>query len=340
MEKISVILPCFNVEKYFERCISSLLKQSYKNLEIIIVNDGSTDNTLKIARNYLKIDNRIIIIDQDNKGVSFARNVGIDRSSGDYIIFIDPDDYVHEDFVKSLYERLIETNSDLSICGHTKVYDNLSYKKSRVSSSVFVGDDMLKEYFIGESTLTVLMCDKIFKSSIIKENKIYCPIEITSGQDQVFILEYLLYSNKVSTIDNNCYYYYQRIGSKSKRYEYYIFERTLIKIEYLKGLLLKKGVYDKFEKYYKIRLYMNLFSQGFLLYKYSFDNNFKNTFKKLKEDSVKYINKNKLSILWDILFFTKLNIKEKIACFIIYYLPSYFVKMLYKMYLYIQQKGD
>lgn len=333
MEKISVILPCYNVERYIEKCILSLIKQSYEHLEIIIVNDGSTDDTLKIIQKYSNIDDRIIVIDQNNQGVSVARNIGSDKSSGSYIIFIDPDDYVNEEFVKSLYERLLQTSSDMAICGHTKVYDNLSDVKSKVSKKIFIGDEIIKEYFIGESTLTVLMCDKIFKSNIIKENKIYCPVEVTSGQDQVFILNYLLYCKSVSTIDNNYYYYYQRIGSKSKRYEYYIFERTITKLRYLRELLAEKGLYDKFEKYYKNRLYMNLFSQGFLLYEYNFDGNFKSIFKKLKQDSMKYINKNKFSMFWDIIFLTKLNLKEKIACFVVYYLPNIFIKILYKIYL-------
>lgn len=336
MEKISVILPSYNVEKYIDKCILSLLKQSYKDLEIIIVNDGSTDRTLEASKSYLNVDKRVIVIDQENKGVSVARNTAIDKASGSYMIFIDPDDYVHEDFVKSLYERLIETNSDLAVCGHTKTYDELPESKSKTSKSVFKGDDIFKEYFIGESTFTILMCDKIFKSKIIKENKIYCPVEVTSGQDQVFILEYLAHSNSVSTIDNNYYYYYQRVGSKSKRYEYYIFERTITKLEYLKKILKENSFYEKFKNYFKIRLYMNLFSQGLLLYRYNLDENFKTTFKKLKKDSVKYINKDKFSMFWDIMFYAKLNIRERIACFVIYYLPIFCVKLLYRKYLSMQ----
>ncbi|GAA0768001.1 glycosyltransferase [Clostridium subterminale] len=333
MEKISVILPSYNVEKYIGKCIDSLINQSYENIEIIIVNDGSTDRTLEVAKEYSKVDSRINIINQENKGVSCARNNAIKKSTGSYIIFIDPDDYLHEDFVKSLYDRLVESNSDLTICGHTKVYDNLYKTKSKTSKTIFKGDEIFKEYFIGESTLTVLMCDKIFKSKIIKENNIYCPEEVTSGQDQVFILEYLVYCNSVSTIDNNYYYYYQRVGSKSKRYEYHIFERTITKLEYLKRILVENSLYDKFERYFKIRLYMNLFSQGLLLYTYNFEKNFKSTFKILKKDSVRYINKNRFSMLLDILLLSKLNIKEKIACFTIYYLPSFFVELLYKKYL-------
>ncbi|MGG1634057.1 glycosyltransferase family 2 protein [Paenibacillus sp. NRS-1760] len=339
MEKISVILPSYNVEKYIGKCLESLLKQSYNNLEIIIVNDGSTDGTLEIAKEFLNIDKRLIVTNQDNQGVSIARNNAINLSTGEYIIFVDPDDYVHEDFVKSLYESLIQNKSDLAICGHTKVYDDLTEVKSKTSRSLFTDDVIFEEYFIGESTLTVLMCDKIFKSNIIKENNIHCPIEVTSGQDQVFILEYLLYCNSVSTVDNNYYYYYQRIGSKSKRYEYYIFERTIIKLEYLKDLLKKHKLYDKFEGYFKIRLYMNLFSQGLLLYRYDSKENFKSKFRKLLDDSVKYINKSRLSILLDIVLFSKLNIKEKVSCFVIYFFPSVFVKFLYKTYLNMQLKG-
>ena len=102
--KISIIVPIYNVEKYLERCINSLINQTYKNIEIILVNDGSTDNSLIICEKYKNIDSRIILVNKENGGLSDARNVGIDNSSGNYITFIDSDDYIDDDYVYTLYK--------------------------------------------------------------------------------------------------------------------------------------------------------------------------------------------------------------------------------------------
>ena len=104
---ISVVIPVYNVEQYLPKCIESIMNQTYKNLEIILVNDGSTDGSQKICEEYKSIDNRIKIINKENGGLSDARNVGIDNSSGNYITFIDSDDYIDDDYVYTLYKSLI-----------------------------------------------------------------------------------------------------------------------------------------------------------------------------------------------------------------------------------------
>lgn len=332
MNMISFIVPCYNVEQYLKKCIISLKNQSYKNIEIIIINDGSEDKTLQIATQ-LDDDERIILLDQVNQGVSEARNNGIRQSKGDYIIFIDPDDYVHEDFSKALLDDLLKTQADLCVCGHTKVFDNGFKIKSSSTNELFSNDKIIEQYFIGESTLTVLTCDKIFRADIIRENKIFFPKVVTSGQDQVFILNYLMYCQTVSTIKNNYYYYYQRIGSKSKRYEYDIFKKTLIKLDIIKKILYSNNIFNNYQRFYEIRLYMNLFSQGFLLYQYSSKDTFKIQFKQMKRDSINFINKPIINQITDVLFKSKLNIKERAICFIIYFMPIQIIKIVYKVYL-------
>ena len=118
MEKdlISVIVPVYNIEKYLPRCIDSILDQTYKNWEAIFVNDGSTDNSLKILEEYKKSDGRIKIIDKKNAGSGAARNDGIETSKGKYIAFLDSDDWYEEDFLEKLYNNLIENSSDVSMC--------------------------------------------------------------------------------------------------------------------------------------------------------------------------------------------------------------------------------
>ena len=101
---ISIIVPIYRVEEYLDKCLSSIINQTYKNLEIILVNDGSDDNSIKIAKKYAKKDERIKIIEEDNKGLSCARNTGINASTGKYITFVDSDDFIEENYIEVLYK--------------------------------------------------------------------------------------------------------------------------------------------------------------------------------------------------------------------------------------------
>ena len=109
-DKITIILPCYNAEKFLEKCLHALINQSYSNIEIIAINDGSTDKTLEILYKYSKLDPRIIVISKKNTGVSDCRNIGIKKATGKYIMFADSDDYFEQDAVENLYKTLIENN--------------------------------------------------------------------------------------------------------------------------------------------------------------------------------------------------------------------------------------
>ncbi len=174
---ISVILPVFNEEAYIERAVKSILVQTYQNIEIIIVNDGSTDCTEKICQKLLKKDKRILLINKDkNEGVSSARNRGIQSASGKYLAFLDADDYCKADYIKKMYECLIRDNSDLCVCGYYSVFPNqrkavtyneikekyLKYSREEAESALIKG-------YIGYH-----LWGKLYKTEIIK--KIICPL--------------------------------------------------------------------------------------------------------------------------------------------------------------------
>ena len=127
---ISIIVPCYNTKDYIEQCLDSLIHQSYKNLEIILVNDGSTDDTDAKIQPYLS-DDRIRYIIQENKGLSGARNTGLDIMKGEYVCFVDSDDFLHKDYVKTLYENLIKTGAGISICDFLLYYDDVPPPPSR-----------------------------------------------------------------------------------------------------------------------------------------------------------------------------------------------------------------
>ena len=120
MELITVIVPIYNSEYYLEECLDSLQRQSYQNIEIILINDGSTDGSADICRRYCEGDSRFVLIEQNNKGLPLARNAGLDIASGDYICFVDSDDYVDEKFIEILYQNIKAFCADISICGYIK----------------------------------------------------------------------------------------------------------------------------------------------------------------------------------------------------------------------------
>ena len=124
---ISIVIPIYNVDKYLKKCIESVLNQTYSNLEIILVDDGSPDNCPQICDEYRKKDSRIKVIHKENGGLSDARNVGIDHAKGEYITFIDSDDYVANDYIEYLYNLIVKYGVDISCCSHLVVYNNGQY---------------------------------------------------------------------------------------------------------------------------------------------------------------------------------------------------------------------
>lgn len=138
---ISVIIPIYNVEKYLEKCIKSVINQTYTNIEIILVNDGSTDKCACICEKYKKIDSRIVIINKENGGLSDARNVGIDVSKGEYLAFIDSDDYVSEDYLEYLYKIICENKVDISVCDFCEVYENENLVNKEEENNIKIFND-------------------------------------------------------------------------------------------------------------------------------------------------------------------------------------------------------
>ena len=120
-KKISVIIPVYNTSKLLRRCLDSVINQTYKNLEIILINDGSTDDSLSICKEYSQNDSRIILIDKENEGGGKARNAGLDRATGDYIAFVDSDDYIDPDMYSVLMNNLKTSEADISTCGRIVV---------------------------------------------------------------------------------------------------------------------------------------------------------------------------------------------------------------------------
>lgn len=218
MPKISVIVPVYNVEKYVHRCIDSIINQTYKDIEIILVDDGSTDKSGEICDDYAKLDTRIKVIHKKNGGLSDARNIGIENSTGEYISFVDSDDYIHYDMIKCLYINIKEYKANISICGYEKTYcDNMKnigavelkdiQCLNNVEAIHLLFDENLDSNFV--VAWGKLYQRKLFKDIIYPINKIH---------EDEFTTYKLLYTSKKIVYDSTqLYYYYQRNDSIMNR---------------------------------------------------------------------------------------------------------------------------
>lgn len=208
---ISIIVPVYNVEKYINRCLESILKQSYKNIEVLLINDGSQDNSAKICEDIAALDSRIKVIHQDNKGVSSARNKGLDISKGEYITFIDSDDWVDRDGIECLYRNLKKTESDLAIYSFIQEYENKKNINVKLTESIEVmnREDTIK-FIFNDNRCQGFIWNKLYKSKIINSEmkKIRFNEKITVLEDLYFNIEYMIRCNKAVYIDSQKYHYY------------------------------------------------------------------------------------------------------------------------------------
>ena len=209
-EKISVIIPIYNVEEYLDKCIKSIINQSYRNLEIILVNDGSTDNSLSICNRYKKNDNRIILINKKNGGLSSARNAGMEVATGQYISFIDGDDYIDLDMYESIYKIIELKKPDIVEVGVNYIYkDRVDYMKER---ELTVNNIKALEYFLNRNEIFKAMaCNKVYKKEVLKKIKFK---EGYIHEDAFFTYKVFLNAKKISHLGLSKYnYVQQREGS-------------------------------------------------------------------------------------------------------------------------------
>ena len=201
-EKISIIIPIYNSSKYLSKCLESVINQTYKNIEILLLNDGSKDNSMEICEYYSNKDKRIRIFNNSNKGVSYTRNYGIDQSTGVYITFVDSDDIIIENFIEILYKSLKKFNEDCSICKMSKKINKI--KNNLKPPKVYNKDKIFKNLF-GE--FGGFLCNKMYKKNIIKNNNIYLNEKIGMSEDIIFNLDYFKYCNKVVFNYDEEYFY-------------------------------------------------------------------------------------------------------------------------------------
>lgn len=210
---ISIIVPIYKVEKYLEKCVHTITSQTYKNLEIILVDDGSPDNCPVLCEALAKTDKRIKVIHKTNGGLSDARNVGFEHSSGDFIAFIDSDDFININYIETLYNNLIKTNADMSICNYQDVYEDQEIDITEKSNSevlVFDSTNKFEQLFGTHRVNFITAWGKLYKREIF--DKIKYPIH-KIHEDEFVCHHILSLCNKVCFSDVKYYYYLQRQNS-------------------------------------------------------------------------------------------------------------------------------
>lgn len=209
-EKISVIVPVYNVEKYLQKCLDSIIGQTYRNLEIILVNDGATDSSKEICERYVLNDSRVQLITQKNQGLSAARNTGFAASSGEYVIFIDSDDYIADTMLEVLKNNIVKYDADMATCGICNVFQNYEEVLCR-EKKIYACDNIeaYKEILIGERVPGSICC-KLLKRDSIKE--IGFPVN-RHYEDAFYHIELMQRIKKVCIDTEPLYYYVHRSES-------------------------------------------------------------------------------------------------------------------------------
>lgn len=252
MKKISVIIPVYNVEKYLKQCLDSVLCQTYKNLEILLVDDGSTDNSGSICDDIAKMDSRIKVIHKENGGLSSARNAGLDLAIGDYIAFVDSDDYLDLSTFENCIAKLLETDADVCMFSHFTT--DGQYEKAHklpLDKEIYQREELktnIVPLFIGqkngnEEPLLGFVCRQIFKRNAIGELRFRSERDYYA-EDVVFDLEFYTKANKMCVINKPLYYYRYVETSLSNRYREGLFEKLLRLIAFKQEIIEKHKITD------------------------------------------------------------------------------------------------
>ncbi|ENQ3078069.1 glycosyltransferase [Bacillus sp. WLY-B-L8] len=247
--KVSVIIPVYNAGKYITQCVESLLNQTLQQCEFIFINDGSKDNSREVIESYKELDHRIILINQENQGVSIARNKGLSVATGEYVGFVDADDYIEREMYEILYNSAKQDDCDVVISningemeGH-KVAIKYPFPVDTVLKNEYIDQELLP-YFLKTDHLNTAV-NKIYKNKIINENDVKFPEKVTLGEDGMFNIEFFSNATSMKYINYAGYHYREVTGSAT---------RNIVEKDYFKRALevytmeLPRVYIDKIDK--------------------------------------------------------------------------------------------
>lgn len=334
MNKFSIIVPTYNIKKkFFEECINSIKNQTYKNFEVIIVDDGSEEEFNIEYNKIIKDDERFYIIKQKNSGVSVARNNGIKRCTGDYLIFIDADDYIENDLLEKMMKLIIKYNDcDVIIfenygwSNNDKEYVKLlereeieSLIKKLMDENNWLGDKYNLKHFGS-------VCNKCYKVEYLKNNKIELVPKIKYSEDVLYSIKALFLSDNIIYTNYPLYHYRIYGESTFDRYNEKADANFLDFIIKLKELLIELGIYDKMYQAYLIKVYTS--------YQFVMTLKFFNKNNKIEDNRNCWIRFNNNKFIKEMILKinkSNLNLKGKIVIFFAKYDLYFFIKFIYSL---------
>lgn len=275
--QVSVIIPVYNKEKFISACIKSIQNQSYKNLEIILVNDGSLDDSGQLCEQEKEKDERIIVIHQKNKGVSVARQMGVKEATGDYVMFIDGDDWIEQNCIEVMLYELLCNNVDCVCCGYVREHNGKKFE-----THLFDGDRLFrgKEYYnkfyrrffglVGEELSNperidsiVSCCMKLYPRSALIKGKYIDHKEVGSCEDALLNMTTLIHLSSVKYIDR-CFYHYRKDNSDSITYTYRpdLISQWSVLYNYMEDLILEYNLPEIFQNALRNRIALSTVGYG------------------------------------------------------------------------------
>ena len=327
--EVSIVVPIYNVEKYLNRCLYSLINQAFNNIEIIALNNGSTDNSLNILKEYAEKDERIKVIDNNNLGVSEARNIGIREAKGKYIVFVDSDDWIDINMIEVLYESIDSNNCDLVMCTYVREFGDHSKEKvfNLPEQNLYVGDEVKEQLLrklvgpVGNELANPEYLDalgtvwaKMYKTSILKDKGLsFVDLkEIGSGEDTLFNIFVFNEVNKVILLNKPMYHYWRgNSNSITSRYIPNFVEKRRNYFNYMKDFIRNNELGNEYEIALNNRICTSVLGMGLLecckSNNISFFSKIRNIKDILKEDYIESAYKNlelkNFSIHWRVFYF-------------------------------------
>ena len=327
--QVSIIVPVYNVENYIERCLNSLVNQTFKDIEIITINDGSTDKSLELINKYVKEDIRVSVIDLGDEGVSYCRNLGIEKANGKYIMFVDSDDWIDFNMVEVMYKKAEENNIDLVMCSYIREFkdhskekifnlpEEIIYKEDKVKNELLrklVGP--VKEELSNPEMLDALgtVWGKLYRTDILKENKInFVDLkEIGSAEDTLFNIFTFNYLKKVMFLNKPMYHYWRdNPKSVTSQYNSKLKEQRKVFFKYISDFIKENNFEQVFEEALNNRICTSVLGLGLIECsknnKISGINKIKNIKKIINEEYIRNAYKNLelkyFSIHWRVFYF-------------------------------------
>lgn len=300
-DKVSIIVPIYNVEQYLEECVNSILNQTYNNIEVLLVDDCATDKSGDIAKQFEEKDSRCKYIKREkNGGLSAARNTGIKNATGDFLCFIDSDDWISDDYVQSMLELAKKDNSEIVVCDYYMVIED-RYEDG--NSLIQINNNSTKEEKI--AYIRNHACTKMFKKEFWINQGLMFPEDIKRGEDMGVTIPLLTYANNISIINKNLYYYRQRVNSLS-----YKKERTKIDLSFydktFQNMLKNSNTCYKEEIEYHAIMEM-IYGKTMLMIKHSYSN--KDIRKHINQFQERFPNWKKNQYIKNTIFLKKIFVK-------------------------------